>query len=80
MRAALTYTLLRLVLFAAVFAGLYLAGARSLLLLALAVLISGLLSYIALARLRDAMSAAISRRLGGFRARLDAGTRAEDED
>ena len=80
MRATLFYTVLRLALFAAVLGLLALAGARSFLLLALAILISGALSYFLLSRQRNAMSDAISRRVTRFRARLDAATRAEDDD
>jgi hypothetical protein len=80
MQATIRYTLMRLVLFAAVFGVLYLAGARSLLLLGLAILISGVLSYFVLMSQRTAMSDAISRKVSGVRGRLDAGTRAEDDD
>jgi cell division protein FtsW (lipid II flippase) len=80
MQATIRYTLMRLVLFAAVFVLLYVAGARSLLLLGLAVLISGVLSYFLLMSQRTAMSDAISRRVTGFRQRLEAGARAEDDE
>jgi cell division protein FtsW (lipid II flippase) len=80
MRATLYYTLMRLVLFAVVLGVLALAGVRSFLLLALAILISGLLSYFVLSRQRTNMSTAIARRVTNFRERLDAGTRAEDRD
>jgi len=80
MRETVSYTALRLGLFVAAFGLLYLAGARSLLLLGGAILISGLISYFVLTRQRMAMSSAISKRLSGFRQRLDAGTRAEDDD
>lgn len=80
MRATLSYTLLRLVLFVVAFGLLYAAGAHSLLLLALAILISGIASYFLLSSQRIAMSSAISRRVTDFRRRLDAGTRAEDKD
>jgi hypothetical protein len=80
MRATLSYTVLRLGLFVVVFLLLYLAGARNVLLLAGAILISGVISYFALTAQRSAMSGVISRRLGDFRSRLDAGTRAEDQD
>jgi len=80
MRATLSYTVLRLGLFVVVFGLLYLAGARSVLLLAGAILISGVISYFALNAQRTRMSGAISKRIGDFRTRLDAGTRAEDQD
>jgi hypothetical protein len=85
MRTALTYTLSRLTLFVVVLVLLDLAGARGILLIALALLISGLLSYVLLSRQRDAMAGSLfsrlsgrTRRAGSFRARLDEGTRAED--
>ena len=80
MRATLSYTVLRLGLFVVVFLLLYLAGARSVLLLAGAILISGLISYFLLNRQRMAMSSVISKRVSSFKERLDAGTRAEDDD
>ena len=80
MRATLSYTVLRLGLFVVVFLLLYLVGARSVLLLAGAILISGLISYFALNAQRSAMSGIISKRLTNFRERLDAGTRSEDQD
>jgi Zn-dependent protease with chaperone function len=85
MRTALTYTLSRLILFVVVLLLLDLAGARGILLIALALLISGLLSYVLLSRQRDAMAGSLGSRLSGrtrrassFRARLDEGARAED--
>jgi hypothetical protein len=80
MRATLFYTILRFGLFIVVFGLLWFAGVRSILLLALAILISGVLSYFVLNSQRAAMSGAISRRITDFRERLDAGTRAEDDD
>ena len=80
MRATLFYSVLRLGLFAVAFLVLYMAGARSLLLLGGAILISGLISYFVLSRQRIAMSEGISRKITGFRQSLDAGTRAEDKD
>ena len=80
MRSALAYTTARILLFVVVTILLYLVGARGILLLGAAVLVSGIVSYVVLSRQRDRMSAAISSRLQGFRGRLDAGTRAEDDD
>ena len=87
MRSVLAYTTARLLLFVAATGLLYLAGARGLLLLGLALLISGIASYVLLSRQRDRMSGALSTRLSGtrgrvseFRRRLDAGARAEDVD
>ena len=83
MRSAIAYTTARILLFVAATGLLYLAGARGLLLLGLALLISGIVSYVLLSRQRDAMSGAIAARLQGLRGlgrRLDAGSRAEDDD
>jgi Protein of unknown function (DUF4229) len=87
MRSVLAYTTARLLLFIAATGLLYLAGARGLLLLGLALLVSGIASYVILSRQRDRMSGALSARLAGargrideFRGRLDAGSRAEDDD
>ena len=83
MRTILAYTASRLLLFVVVLLLLDLAGARGLLLIVLALLISGLLSYVLLSRQRDSMAGSLSHRLRGvrdFRTRLDEGTRAEDTD
>jgi Mn2+/Fe2+ NRAMP family transporter len=80
MRATFAYTAARFLFFAAVFGVLYLLGARGLLLFGLALAISGIVSFVVLFRQRDAMSGAISTRLGNFRQRLDEGTRGEDDE
>jgi len=80
MRSTIAYTTARILLFVAVTVLLYLVGARGLLLLGAALLVSGIVSYVVLSRQRDRMSAAITSRIHGFRGRLDAGTRAEDDD
>jgi len=80
MHATFVYTTSRILLFAAVLGLLYVVGARGLLLVGLAVLISGIVSFIVLSRQRDAMAGAISSRISNFRERLDEGTRAEDDD
>lgn len=80
MRATMFYTVLRLGLFIVVFGLLYAAGFHRFLLLALAILISGILSYFLLSPQRAAMSGAISKRVTSFRDRLDAATRSEDDD
>ena len=79
MRATLAYTAARVLLFAAALGLIYLAGARGLLLFALALLVSGAASYILLSRMRDRMAGSISRRIDTVRSRLDEGTRAEDD-
>ena len=87
MRTALAYTSARFVLFLIALVALYFAGARGLLLAALALLVSGIASFVLLSRQRDRMSGALTSRLRGVRSRtvglrtrLDEGTRAEDED
>jgi len=80
MRATFAYTTARILLFVAATGLIYLAGARGLLLLGLALLVSGAASYILLVRQRDAMAGALTRRLTSFRTRLDAGTRTEDDE
>jgi hypothetical protein len=87
MRATLAYTSARILLLVASLILLYLVGARGLLLLVLALLVSGILSYVLLARQRDRVSSALMGRLrngrqraAGFRTRLEAGAQAEDED
>ncbi len=80
MRATLAYTAARILLFVVSMILLYLAGASGLLLIALALVISGIVSFVLLSRQRDAMSSALATRIGNFRSRLDEGTRAEDND
>jgi hypothetical protein len=87
MPPALTYTSARILLFLAALVLLYLAGARGLLLAALALLVSGIASLVLLSRQRDAMSSSLTARLRGartrvseFSQRLDQGTKAEDDD
>jgi hypothetical protein len=80
MRATMSYTILRLLLFFAALWLLYLAGARGFILLILAAAISALISFVVLNRLRDTMSAALSGRMSRVRDRLDEGTRSEDVD
>jgi len=87
MRATLAYTSARILLLVVSAILLYLAGARGLLLLALAFAVSGIASFVLLSRQRDVMSGALFARLkngraraAGFRARLEEGARTEDED
>jgi Mn2+/Fe2+ NRAMP family transporter len=79
MRATLAYTTARILLFVAAAGLIYLAGARGLLLLGLALLVSGVASYVLLSRQRDAMSGALVNRLHTWRTRIDAGAKTEDE-
>jgi len=80
MRATFAYTTARIVLFLIAAVLFYLAGARGLLLLGLALVVSGVASYVVLSRQRDAMSGALVRRFRSFRSRLDQGARSEDKD
>jgi NADH:ubiquinone oxidoreductase subunit 2 (subunit N) len=79
MRATLAYTGVRLLLFVVAVGLIYLAGARGLLLIALALLVSGIASYVLLSRMRDKMAGSISNRIDSVRSRLDEGSRVEDE-
>jgi hypothetical protein len=87
MRATLAYTSARILLLVVSIILLYLIGARGLLLLALACVVSGVASFVLLSRQRDVMSRALmgrirngQRRTSGFRARIEEGARAEDDD
>lgn len=87
MRATLAYTSARILLLVACLVLLYLAGARGLLLLALAFVVSGIVSFVLLSRQRDVMSSALMARIkngrqraAGFRTRIEEGARAEDDD
>lgn len=80
MRATLTYTLLRVVLFLVTAAILAMFGVHGITLLAVALIISAILSLPLLSRFRDRMSASVAGGVTRFRSRLDAGTKAEDAD
>jgi hypothetical protein len=87
MRTGLAYTSARILLLVISMGLLYLAGARGILLLGLAFVVSALASYVLLSRQRDLMSGALNRRLSKvgrraaeFRSRLDEGAAAEDVD
>jgi hypothetical protein len=80
MRATLAYTLLRVLIFLAVALILALFGLHGLTLLAVAVIISAIVSLPLLSRLRDRMSASLSNGIGRFRTKLDEGTSGEDVD
>jgi hypothetical protein len=79
MKAFLVYTGLRLLVFAVAVVLLWLAGARGLLLLALALLISGIASIVLLSRQRDALSSSMVTRWRSINERIDASARREDE-
>ena len=87
MRTGLAYTSARIVLLVISVVLLYLAGARGILLLALAFVISALASYVLLSRQRETLAGALNRRLSRvtakateFRARLEDGAAAEDKE
>jgi Mn2+/Fe2+ NRAMP family transporter len=80
MRATFAYTTARIVLFLLAAFLFYLAGARGLLLLGLALVVSGVASYVVLSRQRDAMSGALVSRFRSLRSRFDQGARSEDQD
>jgi Mn2+/Fe2+ NRAMP family transporter len=80
MRATFAYTVARILIFAATFGLLWLVGVRGFAVFGLALIISGILSFVVLSRQRDVMSGALTSRLGNFRQRLDEGTRAEDDE
>ncbi|HEX4064127.1 MAG TPA: DUF4229 domain-containing protein [Streptosporangiaceae bacterium] len=65
MRATLAYTSARILLFLAALVLLYVAGLRGLVLLAVALLVSGIASFVVLSRARDRMSTSLSSRLNG---------------
>ena len=79
MRATVFYTISRILLFVVALLLLRLAGARGLLLVGLALLASGIVSYVLLSRQREAMSGAVATRLRSLRTRIDEGARAEDD-
>ncbi len=82
MRNFVVYTAARALLFAVAFGVVYLLGARGLLAAVLALLISGLVSFVLLSRQRDALSASLVAGMGRIRSlgeRLEAGAAKEDE-
>jgi len=80
MRATLSYTLLRLLLFFAAALVLALFGVRGITLLVVALVISAIISLPLLSKLRDRMSTSLSGRVDEFHTKLDQGTKAEDID
>ncbi|MGH3379328.1 MAG: DUF4229 domain-containing protein [Actinoallomurus sp.] len=80
MRTVLIYSLSRLALFAATAGVLFLVGARGFLLLALAILISGVVSFVLLSRQRDAVSSSVTERAGRIQRNLAEGAAREDTD
>jgi hypothetical protein len=80
MRATLSYSLLRLLLFFAAVLVLALFGLRGFWLLVIAAAASALISFPLLSRLRDRMSTSLTGRMDGLKSKLDAGASAEDSD
>jgi Protein of unknown function (DUF4229) len=87
MRTAFAYTSARIIMFGASVLVLFWAGARGLLLLGLALVVSALLSYVLLNKQRTIIADKLNGRLGGvgkrasdFRKRLDDGAALEDPD
>jgi hypothetical protein len=78
MRSVLAYSAARVALFAATAGVLFLVGARGLLLVALAVLLSGLVSYVLLSPQRDAMSGAVISAIRGGRRKIEESRTKED--
>lgn len=74
----LRYTLARLAILAVVAAALYLVGARGLLLLVFAFLISGLIAMVALKNTREGAAYGITAAIRSANAKIDAGSAAED--
>lgn len=75
----LLYTVARVLVFLAVAGILYLFGARGLMLLLLAVIISGLVSFIVLSSLRDKVSERVAARMDASRERRERAAAAEDD-
>jgi hypothetical protein len=80
MRATLSYTLLRLLIFFAAAIILALFGVHGITLVVVALIISAIISLPLLSKLRDRMSTSLSGRVARFGSELDAGTKAEDVD
>ncbi|HEY2579840.1 MAG TPA: DUF4229 domain-containing protein [Streptosporangiaceae bacterium] len=87
MRSTLAYTSARMLLLVAALGVFYLIGARGLTLLVLALLASGIISFVVLSKARDRMSASLTSGLSGMRSRvsemgqrLDDGAKTEDQE
>ncbi|MGH3242251.1 MAG: DUF4229 domain-containing protein [Spirillospora sp.] len=78
MRSVILYTTARLVIFVVTAGVLALFGARGFLLLMLALLISGVVSYVLLSAQRDRMSAVVSRGARAQRERFEKSVTRED--
>lgn len=78
MRSVILYTVARLAIFAVTAGVLALFGARGFLLLLLALLISGVVSYVLLSAQRDRMSAVVVRGVRSGRDRFEKSVTKED--
>jgi hypothetical protein len=78
MPSIIVYTAARLAIFAATAGVLALFGARGFLLLLMALLISGVVSYVLLSAQRDRMSAAVTRGVRAQRKRFEKSLTKED--
>ncbi|MEV0667114.1 DUF4229 domain-containing protein [Actinomadura luteofluorescens] len=78
MRSVILYTLARAAIFAVTAGVLALFGARGFLLLLLALLISGVVSYVLLSAQRDRMSAVVTRGVRSQRDRFERSVAKED--
>jgi len=76
----LRYTAYRVLVFVIALGVFYVLGARSFLLAALAVVVSGLVSLVVLDRQRDGAALTVGKALGRVNDRIEAGKRKEDED
>jgi Protein of unknown function (DUF4229) len=80
MRATLSYTVLRILIFFAAVLVLALFGVHGITLLAVALIISSIVSLPLLSKVRDRMSMVLTRKVDRFNSKLDQGTSAEDID
>lgn len=74
------YTAARLALFLACWGVLWLVGAKGVLGVLIALIVSGLISYVVLDKLRDRFGSAVAGRVMSLRLRFAAGRAAEDAD
>jgi Protein of unknown function (DUF4229) len=80
MRATLNYTILRVLIFLAALVVLALFGMHGITLIVVALFVSAIISLPLLSRVRDRMSASVTRRVDKFHASLSESTKAEDVD
>lgn len=78
MREVIVYTAARLLIFLVTASLLLLFGARGMLMLALAILVSGIVSYVLLSSRRDAMSSSVTALIGERRRGFERARAKED--